>query len=170
MENKIKVFENREVRTVWNADEEEWYFSVVDVVAVLTDSKDPKQYIKKMRSRDSELASKWCTLCTPVAMAGLDGKRRKIQVSNTKNILRIIQSIPSPKAEPFKVWLAHVGSERLDEIEYPVALHVRMMKHCPLWKRGKRFCPIPIASVMMILRNCLSKIKAPRGAFTLLLC
>ena len=124
MENKIKVFENREVRTVWNADEEEWYFSVVDVVAVLTDSKDPKQYIKKMRSRDSELASKWGTLCTPVAMVGLDGKRRKIQAANTKNILRIIQSIPSPKAEPFKVWLAQVGSERLDEIEYPVALHV----------------------------------------------
>ncbi len=119
MENKIKVFENREVRTVWNADEEEWYFSVVDVVAVLTDSKDPKQYIKKMRSRDSELASKWGTICTPVAMAGLDGKRRKIQAANTKNILRIIQSIPSPKAEPFKVWLAQVGSERLDEIADP---------------------------------------------------
>ena len=119
MENKIKVFENREVRTVWNADEEEWYFSVVDVVAVLTDSQDPKQYIKKMRSRDTELASKWGTLCTPVEMVGLDGRRRKIQAANTKNILRIIQSIPSPKAEPFKVWLAQVGSERLDEIADP---------------------------------------------------
>ena len=119
MENKIKVFESKEVRTVWNAEEEEYYFSVVDVVAVLTDSQDPKQYIKKMRSRDTELASKWGTICTPVEMVGLDGRRRKIQAANTKNILRIIQSIPSPKAEPFKVWLAHVGSERLDEIADP---------------------------------------------------
>lgn len=119
MENKIKVFESKEVRTVWNAEEEEYYFSVVDVVAVLTDSQDPKQYIKKMRSRDTELASKWGTICTPVEMVGLDGKRRKIQAANTKNILRIIQSIPSPKAEPFKVWLAQVGSERLDEIADP---------------------------------------------------
>lgn len=119
MENKIKVFESKEVRTVWNAEEEEYYFSVVDVVAVLTDSQDPKQYIKKMRSRDTELASKWGTLCTPVEMVGLDGKRRKIQAANTRNILRIIQSIPSPKAEPFKVWLAQVGSERLDEIADP---------------------------------------------------
>lgn len=119
MENKIKVFESKEVRTVWNAEEEEYYFSVVDVVAVLTDSQDPKQYIKKMRSRDTELASKWGTICTPVEMVGLDGRRRKIQAANTKNILRIIQSIPSPKAEPFKVWLAQVGSERLDEIADP---------------------------------------------------
>ena len=119
MENKIKVFESKEVRTVWNAEEEEYYFSVVDVVAVLTDSQDPKQYIKKMRSRDTELASKWGTICTLVEMVGLDGRRRKIQAANTKNILRIIQSIPSPKAEPFKVWLAQVGSERLDEIADP---------------------------------------------------
>lgn len=119
MENKIKVFESKEVRTVWSAEEEEYYFSVVDVVAVLTDSQDPKQYMKKMRSRDTELASKWGTICTPVEMVGLDGRRRKIQAANTKNILRIIQSIPSPKAEPFKVWLAQVGSERLDEIADP---------------------------------------------------
>lgn len=119
MENKIKVFESKQIRTLWNETEEEWYFSVVDVVEILTDSVDPKQYIKKMRSRDTELASKWGTICTPVAMVGLDGKRRKIQAANTKNILRIIQSIPSPKAEPFKMWLAQVGSERLDEIADP---------------------------------------------------
>ena len=111
-ENKIKVFESRQIRTSWNAEEEEWYFSVVDVVEVLTDSSDPKQYIKKLRSRDAALADKWGTICTPVEMTGLDGKRRKIQAANTKNILRIIQSIPSPKAEPFKLWLAQVGSER----------------------------------------------------------
>lgn len=105
MENKTKVFENKQVRTVWDAEAEEWYFSVVDVVEILTDSADPKQYIKKMRSRDAELASKWGTICTPVEMVGLDGKRRKIQAATTTNILRIVQSIPSPKAEPFKMWL-----------------------------------------------------------------
>ena len=119
MENKVKVFENKQIRTLWNETEEEWYFSVVDVVKLLTDSADPKQYIKKMRSRDAELASKWGTICTPVEMVGVDGKRRKIQAAKTKNILRIIQSIPSPKAEPFKMWLAQVGSERLDEIADP---------------------------------------------------
>ena len=119
MENKVKVFENKQIRTLWNETEEEWYFSVVDVVKLLTDSADPKQYIKKMRSRDAELASKWGTICTPVEMVGADGKRRKIQAAKTKNILRIIQSIPSPKAEPFKMWLAQVGSERLDEIADP---------------------------------------------------
>ncbi len=119
MQNKIKVFESKQVRTVWDAEAEEWYFSVVDVVEILTDSADPKQYIKKMRSRDAELASKWGTICTPVEMIGLDGKRRKIQAATTTNILRIIQSIPSPKAEPFKMWLAQVGSERLDEIADP---------------------------------------------------
>ena len=119
MGNKVKVFENKQIRTLWNETEEEWYFSVVDVVELLTDSTDPKQYIKKMRSRDAELASKWGTICTPVEMIGADGKRRKIQAANTKNILRIIQSIPSPKAEPFKMWLAQVGSERLDEIADP---------------------------------------------------
>lgn len=119
MNNKIKIFENKQIRTAWNATEEEWYFSVVDVVEILTDSTDPKQYIKKMRSRDPELSDKWGTICTPVEMLGLDGKRRKIQAANTKNILRLIQSIPSPKAEPFKMWLAQVGSERLDEIADP---------------------------------------------------
>ena len=119
MENKVKVFENKQIRTLWNETEEEWYFSVVDVVKLLTDSADPKQYIKKMRSRDTELASKWGTICTPVEMVGADGKRRKIQAAKTKNILRIIQSVPSPKAEPFKMWLAQVGGERLDEIADP---------------------------------------------------
>lgn len=119
METKLKLFNEKTVRTVWNADEEEWYFSVVDVVAILTDSVDPKQYIKKMRSRDPELSGKWGTICTPVEMLGLDGRRRKVQAAKTKGVLRLVQSIPSPKAEPFKVWLAQVGSERLDEIADP---------------------------------------------------
>lgn len=119
MQTKLKLFNDKQIRAQWNANEEEWYFSVVDIVAILTDSADPKQYIKKLRSRDTELSSKWGTICTPVEMEGLDGKRRKIQAATTKGILRLIQSIPSPKAEPFKVWLAQVGTERLDEIADP---------------------------------------------------
>ena len=119
MENKLKLFNDKQIRAEWNAEEEEWYFSVVDVVSVLTESLDPKQYIKKMRSRDPELSDKWGTICTPVEMVGLDGRKRKIQAATAKGILRLVQSIPSPKAEPFKMWLAQVGSERLDEIADP---------------------------------------------------
>ena len=115
MNNKIKIFEDRKIRTAWDETKEEWYFSVVDVVEILTESKDAKQYIKKMRSRDSELNSKWGTICTPVEMIALDGKIRKIQAADVAGILRIIQSIPSPKAEPFKMWLAEVGKERIEE-------------------------------------------------------
>ena len=111
----IRDFENQTIRTAWDAEQEEWYFSVVDVVRALTDSADPKQYIKKMRSRDPELGSKWGTICTPVEMVAADGKRRKIQAANIEGLLRIIQSIPSPKAEPFKLWLAQVGRERIEE-------------------------------------------------------
>ena len=119
MENKIKLFENKVVRSHWDAEQEEWYFSVVDVIEVLTESKDAKQYLKKMRSRDLELNSNWGTICTLVKMVGKDGKLREIQAANTAGILRLIQSIPSSKAEPFKLWLAQVGSERLDEIADP---------------------------------------------------
>ena len=115
MDNKIQLFEDKRIRTAWNEETEEWYFSVSDVVEILTESKDVKQYIKKMRSRDAELNSKWGTICTPVEMVALDGKKRKIQAADVAGILRIIQSIPSPKAEPFKMWLAEVGKERIDE-------------------------------------------------------
>ena len=115
MDNKIQIFEDKRIRTAWNEETEEWYFSVSDVVEILTDSKDVKQYIKKMRSRDSELNSKWGTICTPVEMIALDGKKRKIQAADVAGILRIIQSIPSPKAELFKMWLAEVGKERIEE-------------------------------------------------------
>ena len=114
-ENKIQLFENKRIRTVWDEEKQEWYLSVSDVVAVLTDSADVRQYIKKMRSRDPELNLKWGTICTPVAMIAADGKERRITAANAEGILRIIQSIPSPKAEPFKAWLARVGSERIDE-------------------------------------------------------
>lgn len=117
--SSIKLFESKKIRSTWNETEEKWYFSVHDVVEVLTESVDVKQYIKKMLSRDEQLKSNWGTICTPVEMLAADGKRRKIQASDTKGLLRIVQSIPSPKAEPFKLWLAQVGADRLDEIENP---------------------------------------------------
>ncbi|MBR0574668.1 MULTISPECIES: BRO family protein [Pasteurellaceae] len=117
--NEIKLFEDSQIRSVWDEEKEEWFFSIVDVVQVLTESKDPKQYIKKLRSRDSELNLKWGTICTPLQMIALDGKKRKIQSASVQGIFRIIQSIPSPKAEPFKMWLAKVGKERIDEIIDP---------------------------------------------------
>jgi len=115
MDNKIRIFEDRKIRTVWNEETEEWYFSVSDVVEVLTDSKDVKQYIKKMRSRDEELNSRWGTICTLTELTAADGKRYKTTVADITGILRIIQSIPSPKAEPFKMWLAEVGKEHIEE-------------------------------------------------------
>ena len=113
--NSIQIFEDRKIRTAWDEEKEEWYFSVQDVVAVLSESTDPKQYIKKMRTRDPQLSANWGTICTPVQMLAADGKQRKVQAANTEGILRIIQSIPSPKAEPFKRWLAQVGRERIEE-------------------------------------------------------
>ena len=113
--NSIQLFEDRKIRTAWDEEKEEWYFSVQDVVAILSESTDPKQYIKKMRARDPQLSANWGTICTPVQMLAADGKQRKVQAANTEGILRIIQSIPSPKAEPFKRWLAQVGRERIEE-------------------------------------------------------
>ncbi len=112
-------FEESDIRKVWHAEQEEWYLSVFDVVKVLTDSNDPKQYIKKMRTRDKELGLKWGTICTPLQMLAPDGKMRKTQAANVEGVLRIIQSISSPKAEPLKSWLAKIGAERLDEIADP---------------------------------------------------
>jgi hypothetical protein len=122
----IKLFQDKKIRSVWNDEEEQWYFSVFDVVEALTDSNDPKQYIKKMRSRDEALNYNWGTICTPVEMIALDGKRRKVQAANVKGLFRIIQSIPSSKAEPFKQWLAQVGYERMLEIENPELAQERM--------------------------------------------
>lgn len=114
-DDKVWLFEEKKIRTAWDEEQEEWYFSIADVVTVLTDSVDPKQYIKKMKSRDPELKSNWGTICTLVPMVAEDGKKRKIQAATVEGILRLIQSISSPKAEPFKLWLAMVGAERIEE-------------------------------------------------------
>ena len=116
--SNIKLFESKQVRTVWNKADQKWYFVVLDVVAVLTDSNDPKQYIKRMRQRDEELSKGWVQF-VPLLEVETPGGTQKMGCANAQGLLRIIQSIPSPKAEPFKRWLAQVGSERLDEIENP---------------------------------------------------
>ncbi|MBM3436642.1 MAG: Bro-N domain-containing protein [Bacteroidetes bacterium] len=116
--SNIKLFESKQIRTIWNETDQKWYFVVEDVVLVLTDSKDPKQYIKRMRQRDTELAKGWVQIVPTLSVDTAGGKQR-MGCANAKGLLRIIQSIPSPKAEPFKQWLAQVGSDRLDEIENP---------------------------------------------------
>lgn len=111
----MQLFEDKRIRTAWDENKQEWFFSVVDVVAVLTDSADPTDYLKKMRKRDELLGSYIGTNCPQVEMLTSTGKMRKTLAANTEQLLRIIQSIPSSKAEPFKLWLAKVGSERIDE-------------------------------------------------------
>jgi prophage antirepressor-like protein len=114
---KIVLFQEKQIRRTWHNDE--WWFSVADVIEVLTGSQDARQYIKKMRSRDPMLDANWGTICTPLAMPAPDGKIRKTNASNKRGLFRIIQSVPSAKAEPFKLWLAEVGADRIDEIENP---------------------------------------------------
>jgi len=117
--SNIKLFESKQIRSVWNEFDQKWYFSVQDVIQLLTDTTDVKDYIKKMKKRDLELNTNWGTICPLVEMIAADGRKRKVQAAHAQGLLRIIQSIPSPKAEPFKLWLAKVGSERLEEIENP---------------------------------------------------
>jgi hypothetical protein len=115
----IKVFENKQIRTSWNEQEEDWYFSVVDVVAVLTDSPNPRKYWSVLKARLKKEGSELTTNCSQLKLQSADGKFYMQDVLNTKGILRLVQSIPSKKAEPFKLWLAQVGSERIDEIADP---------------------------------------------------
>ena len=120
--DKIKIFENRNVRTLWNADEEEWYFSVVDVISILTDNdyQTARKYWKVLKGRLKDEGSELVSFCYQLKMRSpKDGKEYNTDCLDTKGVLRLVQSIPSPKAEPFKVWLAKVGSERLDEIADP---------------------------------------------------
>lgn len=119
MKNRIKVFENKQVRTVWDAEKEDWFFSVADVVEVLTDSVNPRKYWSVLKTRLKAEGSELATNCSQLKLQSSDGKYYKTDVLDTKGVLRLVQSIPSPKAEPFKMWLSEVGSERLDEIADP---------------------------------------------------
>ena len=117
--NSIKLFENQRIRTAWDAEKEEWYFAIVDVIAVLTDSANPQIYWRVLKKRLKDEGNETVTNCNALKLTAPDGKKRKTDVANTEQLLRIIQSIPSPKAEPFKAWLAMVGKERIGETEYP---------------------------------------------------
>ena len=116
---QIQLFEEKKVRTVWDDEKEEWFFSVVDVVEVLTDSANPTDYLKKMRKREPELGIYIGTNCPQVTMTTSTGKKRKTLVATIEQLFRIIQSIPSPKAEPFKQWMAQVAAERLNQMQDP---------------------------------------------------
>lgn len=118
-QSKIMLFKDKSIRSHWDAEQEEWYFSIVDVVAALTDSANPTDYLKKLRKRDEQLGGYLGTNCPQVAMPAASGKSRKTLAATTRQLFRIIQSIPSKKAEPFKLWLAQVGSERLDQLADP---------------------------------------------------
>ena len=113
--DKLQLFENKAIRTAWDEEAEEWYFSIVDVVAVLTDSPNPQTYWRVMKKRLKDEGNETVTNCNALKMTAADGKKRLTDVATTEQLLRIIQSIPSPKAEPFKLWLAEVGRERIEE-------------------------------------------------------
>lgn len=118
-QNAIQVFEEKQVRTLWDAEQEKWYISIVDVIAVLTESPNPNNYWKVLKSRLKKEGSQLVTDCNQLKMQSSDGKFYKTDVADTEQLFRLIQSIPSPKAEPFKLWLAQVASERLDEMQDP---------------------------------------------------
>ncbi len=118
-ESIIKLFEGKKVRVVWDEEQEKYYFAVQDIVQVLTDSADIKQYVKRLRSRDNELDSVWGTICTPHQFVSTDGKKHAVNCSDLQGIFRIIQSIPSKKAEPVKQWLAELGQMRIDQMIDP---------------------------------------------------
>lgn len=118
-ESIIQIFESINVRIVWNEKEQEYYFSIADIVQVLTESTDVKQYIKRMRARDPELNLRWGTICTPTRMKAADGKYYQTQAATLEGVFRVIQSIPSKKAEPLKQWLAEIGKQRIDQMIDP---------------------------------------------------
>lgn len=118
-QNAIKIFEEKKVRTVWDSDKEEWYFSIVDVIAVLTDSPNPRNYWKVLKHRLVKEGNESVTNCNQLKLPSSDGKYYKTDVADTEQLFRLIQSIPSPKAEPFKLWMAQVAKERLDQMQDP---------------------------------------------------
>jgi hypothetical protein len=118
-QNEIKIFEDKQVRTLWDEDQEKWYISIVDVIAALTESIDANAYWRKLKQRLKAEGNETVTNCHGLKMLAADGKTRLTDVADTEQLFRLIQSIPSPKAEPFKLWLAQVASERLDEMQDP---------------------------------------------------
>jgi hypothetical protein len=126
MEKGIKLFESKKVRTHWDEVQEKWYFSIVDVVAVLTESPNPRKYWSVLKTRLKQEGSQVATNCSQLKMMSSDGKMYNTDVADTEQLLRLIQSIPSPKAEPFKQWLAKVGNQRIEEIENPELAQERM--------------------------------------------
>lgn len=117
--NAIRLFETKKIRTIWDDKEEKWYFSIVDVVAVLTDSPNPRKYWSVLKTRLKKEGSELTTICSQLKMKSADGKMYLTDVADTQQLLRLIQSIPSPKAEPFKQWMAQVAAERLDQMQNP---------------------------------------------------
>jgi BRO family, N-terminal domain len=118
-ETSIKLFEEKQIRSIWNEGEEKWYFSIVDIIAILTESVAPLAYWRKLKQRLKEEGNETVTNCHALKMIAADGKMRLTDVADTEQLFRLIQSIPSPKAEPFKLWIAKVAKERIDEIEDP---------------------------------------------------
>jgi len=127
-ENAIKLFNDKQIRTHWDDEQEKWYFSIVDVVGALSESIDPQSYWRKLKQRLKEEGNETVTNCHGLKMKAADGKMRLTDIADTEQLFRIIQSVPSPKAEPFKIWLARVGSERIDEIEDPEVGIDRLME------------------------------------------
>ncbi len=118
-QNTIKLFEEKRVRTVWDGDREEWFFSIIDVIAVLTESGNPRKYWSVLKTRLKNEGNQTATNCSQLKLPADDGKNRLTDVATTDQLFRLIQSIPSPKAEPFKLWMAQVAKERLDQIQNP---------------------------------------------------
>ena len=116
---ELKIFEEKQIRTIWDEVQEKWYFCVADVISALSDSTDVKQYTKRLRQRDPELNSVWGTICTPHQFISTDGKKHAVNCATMEGVFRIVQSIPSKKAEPFKRWLAQVGAERIQQMQDP---------------------------------------------------
>jgi hypothetical protein len=127
-ETSIKLFEQKQIRSLWDEDQEKWYFSIVDIVGVLTDSPNPNNYWKVLKHRLTKEGSELVTNCNQLKMQSTDGKYYKTDVADTEQLFRLIQSIPSPKAEPFKIWIAKVARERIDEIEDPEIGIERLME------------------------------------------
>ena len=119
MDNEIKLFEGNQIRSIWDNEREEWYFSIVDIVGVLTESENPRKYWSVLKTRLKKEGNELATICSQLKMKATDGKMRSTDVADMQGVFRIIQSVPSPKAEPFKMWLAEVGKERIDEIIDP---------------------------------------------------